>query len=62
MSSPPNHIFRVVCEARLCLWQVALGSARNNGKTQFEQRKTRRFKVSASAVAGAVAMRFNLVN
>ena len=55
MNSSLNHIYRVVWNASLGLWQVASEVARNSGKTQSEQRKTRRLKVGAAAVAGALA-------
>ena len=55
MNSSLNHIYRVVWNASLGLWQVASEVARNSGKTQSEQRKTRCLKVGAAAVAGALA-------
>ncbi|MFN7504746.1 MAG: YDG domain-containing protein, partial [Limnobacter sp.] len=53
MNNSLNHIYRVVWNASLGLWQVASEVARSSGKTQSEQRKTRRLKVGA--VAGALA-------
>ena len=55
MNNSLNHIYRVVWNASLGLWQVASEVARSGGKTQSEQRKTRRAKVGAAAVAGAFA-------
>ena len=55
MNSSLNHIYRVVWNASLGLWQVASEVARNSGKTQSEQRKTRCLKVGAAAVVGALA-------
>jgi trimeric autotransporter adhesin len=55
MNSSLNHIYRVVWNASLGLWQVASEVACSGGKTQSEQRKTRRLKVGAAAVAGAFA-------
>ncbi|HEY0894803.1 MAG TPA: filamentous hemagglutinin N-terminal domain-containing protein, partial [Cellvibrio sp.] len=55
MNSSLNHVYRVVWNASLGLWQVASEVARSGGKTQSEQRKTRRLKMGAAAVAGAFA-------
>ncbi|HEX4916259.1 MAG TPA: filamentous hemagglutinin N-terminal domain-containing protein [Limnobacter sp.] len=55
MNSSLNHIYRVVWNTTLCLWQVVSEVARRGGKTQSEQRRSRRLKVGAAAVAGAFA-------
>ena len=55
MNSSLNHIYSVVWNASLGLWQVVSEVVRRGGKTQSEQRKNRRLKIGAAAVAGAFA-------
>ena len=53
MNSSLNHVYRIVWNATLGLWQVASEATRGRGKTGSSQqaRKARRALVAASAMA-----------
>lgn len=55
MKSSLNHIYSVVWNASLGLWQVASEVARRGGKTQSEQRKNRKLRAAVSVLMMGMA-------
>ena len=55
MNSSLNHIYSVVWNASLGLWQVTSEIVRRGGKTQSEQRKTRKLRAAAGLLMVGMA-------